>query len=168
MRGKRHPFRPGVRTIGPLGVGTALWGGGIPARRCLLPGLGPGHRPGRAWRLGGRSVQRQGHVEPELAPVVAAAQLGRKRLRSAGGRECKSEARRQRAAIGGKWRHRAHLPPLCRPLPPSAAPLPPFAALCRPLPPSAAPGLGWAGLPPYITPMRVTTWAEYGLIVSLN
>ena len=28
--------------------------------------------------------------------------------------------------------------------------------------------MGWAGVPPYITPMRVTTWAEYGLIVSLN
>src|SRR3989442_3622816 len=31
-----------------------------------------------------------------------------------------------------------------------------------------AEGLGGAGLPPYITAMRVTTWAEYGLIVSVN
>ncbi len=39
----------------------------------------------------------------------------------------------------------------------------------RLLPPSTAlAGLGCAGLPPYIIPMRVTTWAEYGLIVSLN
>src|SRR5207248_10587946 len=55
---------------------------------------------------------------------------------------------RQEAANGGTER-------ICRPLPP-------FAALCRP-----GAGLGWAGLRPYITPMRVTTWAECGLIVSL-
>src|SRR2546423_7537168 len=47
-------------------------------------------------------------------------------------------------------------------------PLPPSTAFYRPLPLPSGAGLGWAGVPPHFSPMRVTTWAEYGLIVSLN
>src|SRR2546422_8182914 len=52
-----------------------------PPRRRLFPGPRPRHRPGGAWRTGGRSVRRPTHVEPELARAVAAAQLRGERVR---------------------------------------------------------------------------------------
>src|SRR5437764_6950419 len=56
-----------------------------PPRRGLFPRPRPRDRPRGAWWTGGRSVRRPAHVEPELAPAVAAAPLRGKRIRGAGG-----------------------------------------------------------------------------------
>src|SRR6266705_2414618 len=73
MSAQRHPLRARLRNVGPAGVGPGVRGGRFPPGGVLHRRARPRHGAGGAWRRRCRFLQRTGHVEPQRAPLVAAA-----------------------------------------------------------------------------------------------
>src|SRR2546427_245915 len=97
---RRHPLRAGLRGRSTAALGTGLRRGRLPARRLLHPGPGPRHRSGAARRAGVRPREWADDLERQRPPAVAAAQVGRERVRGAGGGEPELEGAEVRGGRG--------------------------------------------------------------------
>src|SRR5207249_3718415 len=157
LQRERGALCPGLRGVRSSRVGAGVRASRSAARRGVFPGPRPRHRSRRARRGRGRSLRRPSHVEPQFAPAVAAAQLRGERVWGASG-DLRQPAD-WRPAVGSRERGAGS-----REQGAVRYGVAEFTAPCSRLP---APIESLHRLS-HIHHMRVTTWAEYGLIVSVN